>query len=53
MIPADALSCYAPQVGPEVTLNIAIQHIDITPEKKLEFKQTIDDDPLPCSLAEK
>ena len=52
MILADALSRYAPQVGPEVPLDIAIHHIHITPEKKLEFQQTIQDDPLLQSLAE-
>ena len=52
MILANALSLYAPQVGPEVPLDIAIHHIHITPEKKLEFKQMIQDDPLLKSLAE-
>ena len=52
MILTDALSRYAPQVGPEVPLDIAIHHIHITPEKKLEFQQTIQDDPLLQSLTE-
>ena len=52
MILADALLRYAPQVGPEVALDIAIYHIHITPEKKLEFQQTIQEDPLLKSLAE-
>ena len=52
MILADAPSRYAPQVGPEVPLDITIHHIHITPEKKLEFQQTIQDDPLLQSLAE-
>ena len=52
MILADELFPYAPQVGPEVPLNIAIHHVHITPEKKLEFQQTIEDDPLLKSLAE-
>ena len=51
MLLADALSCYAPQAGPVVPLDIAIHHVQITPEKKLEFQQTIQDDPLLCSLA--
>ena len=52
MILANALLRYAPQVGPEVSLDIAIHHLHITPEKKLEFQQTIQDDPLLKSLAE-
>ena len=52
MIFADTLSRYAPQVGPEVPLDIAIHHVHITPEKKLEFQKTIQDDPLLKSLAE-
>ena len=46
MLLADILSCYAPQNGPEVALDIAIHHVQITPEKKLEFQETIQDDPL-------
>ena len=52
MILTDALSQYAPQVSPEVPLDNAIHHVHITPEKKLEFQQTIQDDPLLKSLAE-
>ena len=33
-------------------LNITIHHIHITPEKKLEFQQTIQDDPLLKSLTD-
>ena len=46
MFLADTLSHYAPQNGPEVALDIAIHHVDITPEKKLEFQETVQDDPL-------
>ena len=42
----DALSQYAPQVDPEVPLDITIHYVHITPKKKLEFQQTIQDDPL-------
>ena len=52
MILTDALSRYVPQVFPEVPLDIAIHHIHITPEKKLEFQQIIQDNPLLKSLAE-
>ena len=52
MLLRDTLSHYAPQNGPEVVLDIAIHHVHITPEKKLEFQETIQDDPLLHSLAE-
>ena len=46
MLLTDTLSHYAPQNGPEVALDITIHHVHITPEKKLEFQETIQDDPL-------
>ena len=46
------MSHYAPQNGPEVALDITINHMHITPERKLEFQETIQDDPLLQSLAE-
>ena len=46
MLLADTLSHYAPQNGSEVALDITIHHVHITPEKKLEFQETIQDDPL-------
>ena len=52
MVPVDTLSHYAPQNGPEVALDIAIHHVHITPEKKLEFQESIQDDSLLQSLAE-
>ena len=52
MILTNALSRYSPQVGPEVPLDIAIHHVHITPEKKLEFQQTIQDDLLLKLFAE-
>ena len=52
MLLADTLSRHAPQNGSEVALDIAIPHVHITPEKKLEFQETIQDDPLLQSLAE-
>ena len=52
MLVADALSRYSPLIGPEVTLDIAIHHVHITPEKKLEFQRTIQDDPLLHTLAD-
>ena len=52
MLVADALSRYSPLIGPEVALDIAIHHVHITPEKKLEFQRTIQDDPLLHTLAD-
>ena len=52
MLIADALSRYSPLIGPEVALDIVIHHVHITPEKKLEFQKTIQDDPLLCTLAD-
>ena len=46
MLLTDTLSHYAPQDGPEVAPDIAIHHVHIIPEKKLEFQGTIQDDPL-------
>ena len=51
MLLTDTLSHYASQNGPEVALDIAIHHVHITPEKKLEFQEKIQDDPLLRSLA--
>ena len=52
MLVADALSRYSPLIGPEVALDIAIHHVHITQEKKLEFQRTIQDDPLLRTLAD-
>ena len=52
MLVADALSRYSPLIGLEVALDIAIHHVHIMPEKKLEFQRTIQDDPLLHTLAD-
>ena len=52
MLVADALSRYSPLIGPEVALDIAIYHVHIIPEKKLEFQRTIRDDPHLSTLAD-
>ena len=52
MLVADTLSRYALMPTPEVALDLAIHHMHITPEKKLAFQQSIQDDPLLHSLAE-
>ena len=41
-----------PSKCPEVALDISIHHLHITPEKKLEFQRSIQDDPLLHTLAE-
>ena len=51
MLVANTLSCYTPMPTPEVALDLAIHHMHITPEKKLAFQQSIQDDPLLRSLA--
>ena len=52
MLVVDALSRYPPLIGPEIALDIAIHHVHITPEKKLEFQRTIQDDPFLPTLAD-
>ena len=37
MLVADALSHYAPLKAPEIPLDIAINHVHITPDRKIEF----------------
>ena len=52
MLVADALSCYAPLKAPEIPLDITINHVHITPDRKTEFQTLIQDDPLLCCLTE-
>ena len=52
MLVADALSCYAPLKAPEIPLDIIINHVHITSDKKTEFQAVIQDDLLLHSLAE-
>ena len=52
MLLSNVFSHYAPQNGPEMALDITIHHVHITPEKKLEFQEIIQHDPLLHSLAE-
>ena len=52
MLVADTLSHYASMPALEVALDLAIHHMHITPEKKLAFQQSIQDDPLLRSLAD-
>ena len=53
MLVADALSHYAPLKAPEIPLDITINHVHITPDRKTEFQTLIQDDLLLHSLAEK
>ena len=52
MLVADALSCYAPLKAPEISLDITINHVHITPDRRTEFQALIQDDLLLSSLAE-
>ena len=52
MLVADALSCYAPLKAPEIPLDITINHVHITPDRKTEFQTLIQDALLLTSLAE-
>ena len=46
------LSHYAPLKAPEIPLDILINHVHMTPDRKNEFQTLIQDDLLLCSLAE-
>ena len=46
------LSHYAPFKSPEIPLNITINHVHITPDRKTEVQTLIQDDWLVHSLAE-
>ena len=52
MLVADALSYYASLRATGIPLDITINHVHITPDRKTEFQTLIQDDPLLHSLAE-
>ena len=52
MLDADGLSCYAPLKAPVIPLDITINHVHITPDRKTEFQALIQDDLLLYPLAE-
>ena len=52
MLVADVLSNYAPLKAPEIPLDITVNHVHITPDKKTEFQTLVQDDPLLPSLVE-
>ena len=47
-----SLSHYAPLKAPEIPLDITINHVHITPDRKTEFQTLIQDDLLLCFLTE-
>ena len=49
---ADALFHYAPLKAPKIPLDITINHVHITPDRKTEFQTLIQDDPLLWSITE-
>ena len=49
---ADALSRYSPEDAPEIHLDISINHVYITDEKKQDYQKAIQDDPLLHALAD-
>ena len=52
MLIVDALSCYAPLTAPTIPLNISVNHLHITPQKKIDFQDAMHSDPTLCALAE-
>ena len=52
MLIADALSHYAPLAAPVIPLNISVNHLHITPEKKIDFQDAVHSDPTLHALAE-
>ena len=52
MLIADALSHYALLAAPAIPLNISVNHLHITPQKKIDFQDTVHSDPTLRALAE-
>ena len=52
MLIADAISCYAPLTAPVIPLDISVNHLYITPQKKIDFQDVVHSDPTLCALAE-
>ena len=48
----DTLSCFSPHPGPDIPLDIAINHAHLSPEWKEAFQQTLMNDPEMCTLAD-
>ena len=45
MLIADALSHYAPLAAPAIPLDVSVNHLHITPQKKIDFKDAVCSDP--------
>ena len=52
MLIVDALSCYAPLASPVIPLDVSVNHLHITPQKKIDFKDAVCSDSTLCGLAE-
>ena len=52
MLIVDALSCYSPLAAPAILLDISVNHLHITPQKKIDFQEAVHSDPTLCALAE-
>ena len=52
MLIADALSHYAPLTTPAIPLNVSVNHLHITPQKKSDFQDAVHSDPTHRALAE-
>ena len=52
MLIADALSHYAPLTAPAIPPNVSVNHLHITPQKKIDFQDTVHSDLTLCALAE-
>ena len=50
MLVAEALSHYAPLKAPEIPLDITINHVQITPDRMIEFQTLIQDDSLTVQM---
>ena len=52
MLIADALFCYAPLATPAIPLDVSVNHLHITPQKKVDFQDAVCSDPALHALAE-
>ena len=52
MLIADALSHYAPLATSAISLDISVNHLHITPQKKIDFQDVVHSDPTLHALAE-
>ena len=52
MLIVDILSCYAPLATPVIPLDVFVNHLHITPKKKIDFQDVVCSDPTLHALAE-